>query len=129
MAKTKEVLSEIKHPKKRAMIKALESSLGVVTEACKVVGITRATHYNWLRDDKVYASEVEDVNNITLDFAESELYKQIEAGSTTATIFLLKTRGKKRGYIERQEIDHTSSDNPISPKTWDDWYNPDRGKE
>jgi hypothetical protein len=40
-----------------------------------------------------------------LDFAESQLYKQIKDGSTTATIFYLKTKGKQRGYVERQQID------------------------
>ena len=34
----------------------------------------------------------------------SQLHKQIKDGSTAATIFLLKTKGKKRGYVERQEI-------------------------
>ena len=47
---------------------------------------------------------VEDLQDITLDFAESQLHKQIKDGNTTATIFLLKTKGKKRGYIERSEI-------------------------
>ena len=34
-------------------------------------------------------------------------------GSTSATIFYLKTKGKKRGYIERSELDLTSGEEPI----------------
>jgi len=89
---------------KRAMIEALEKSLGVVTTACKVVGIGRTQFYQWLKDDEDFAQEVDDIQNIALDFAESQLHKQIGDGSTAATIFYLKTKGKKRGYIERQEI-------------------------
>jgi outer membrane lipoprotein-sorting protein len=89
---------------KKAMIEALEKSLGVVTTACKKVGIGRTTFYGWLQDDPEFAKEVDDIQNITLDFAESQLHKQIKDGNTTATIFYLKTKGKKRGYIERQEI-------------------------
>jgi len=33
--------------KKQAMIEALTDSLGVVTIACKKVGIARNTHYEW----------------------------------------------------------------------------------
>lgn len=89
---------------KKAMIEALEQSLGVVTTACKKVGISRETHYRWLREDELYKDNVEAVGDVALDFAESQLHKQIKEGSTAATIFLLKTKGKKRGYIERQEI-------------------------
>ena len=92
--------------KKKAMIGALQQSLGVVTSACKAVGISRETHYKWLREDVDYKYQVEDLSNIALDFAESQLHNQIKNGSTPATIFYLKTKGKKRGYIERQEIQH-----------------------
>jgi hypothetical protein len=95
--------------KKRLMLKALEKSLSVVTTACKQVGIDRQTHYNWLKKDEKYAADVKDIENVTLDFAESQLHEQIREGNVTATIFLLKTKGKKRGYIERQEIQHDSS--------------------
>lgn len=90
---------------KKAMLQALEKSLGVVTSACKAVGISRETHYRWLKEDDVYKQSVLDLENITLDFAESQLHQQILDGNTTATIFFLKTKGKKRGYIERQEIE------------------------
>ena len=89
---------------KKAMIEALEKSLGVVTTACKKVGIGRTTFYGWLQDDPEFAKEVDDIQNIALDYAESQLHKQIGKGNTSATIFYLKTKGKKRGYVERQEI-------------------------
>ena len=93
--------------KKEAMIEALEKSLGVITMACKNVGIARKTHYEWYKEDMEYKEAVDDVINIALDFAESMLYKQIQEKDTTAIIFYLKTKGKKRGYIERTEIDAT----------------------
>ncbi len=89
---------------KKGLLEALEKSLGVVTTACKQVGIGRTTFYNYYNDDKDFAKQVDEIENVALDFAESQLHKQIQEGSTAATIFLLKTRGKKRGYVERQEI-------------------------
>jgi hypothetical protein len=90
--------------KKEAMLQALEKSLGIVTTACKSVGIDRKTHYRWLHDDEAYAEAVDALTDVTLDFAESQLHKKILDGDTTATIFFLKTKGKRRGYIERQEV-------------------------
>tara|TARA_Y100000114_G_scaffold151827_1_gene169183 strand:- start:1239 stop:1592 length:354 start_codon:yes stop_codon:yes gene_type:complete len=89
---------------KKALIDALEKSLGVVTTACRQVGVGRTTFYDWIKNDDKFANRVKDIQDIALDFAESELHKQIEKGNTTATIFYLKTKGKHRGYIERQEI-------------------------
>jgi len=89
---------------KKLMIEALEKSLGVVTTACKACGIPRSAHYRWMNEDPNYAVSVNDLENLTLDFAESALHRQIKEGNTTATIFFLKTKGKKRGYIERQEL-------------------------
>jgi hypothetical protein len=88
---------------KKAMIQALEKSLGIVTSACKVVGIARQTHYNWMEDEE-YKAAVEELGDVALDFAESKLHKLIDSGNPAATIFYLKTKGKERGYVERQEI-------------------------
>ena len=88
---------------KKAMVAAMEKALGVVTTACKTVGISRQTHYNWLNDPD-YAAAIEDVSEVAVDFAESHLHKLIKEGNPAATIFFLKTKGKNRGYVERQEI-------------------------
>lgn len=90
--------------RKKAMIEALEKSLGVVTTACRNVGISRETHYRWLREDTDYKKEAQEFENVALDFAETQLHKQINDGNTSATIFYLKTKGKNRGYVERTEI-------------------------
>jgi len=89
---------------KKALLEALEKSLGVVTTACKRVGVGRTTYYDWYNSDEEFKQSVDDLQNVALDFAESQLHKQIAENSTTATIFYLKTKGKKRGYVERQEI-------------------------
>lgn len=85
------------------MIDALEKSLGIVTTACRSCGISRNTHYTWMKDDEDYKKAVDSIADIALDFAESKLHGQIKNGDTTATIFFLKTKGKRRGYVERQE--------------------------
>jgi hypothetical protein len=98
---------------KKAILEALEKSLGVVTTACKKVGIGRTQYYNWLKDDEEFAKEVDDIQNVALDFAESQLHKQIGEGNTSATIFYLKTKGKKRGYIERVEQSVSFEEQPL----------------
>ena len=92
---------------KKAMILALEKTLGIVSSACEIAGIARTTHYEWCIEDPEYKKEVDSVKDRTLDFAESKLLESIKNGSDTATIFYLKTQGKKRGYIEKQELEHS----------------------
>lgn len=91
--------------KKKAAISALEKSLGVVTTACRSIGIDRSTHYKWYGEDEEYQNQVDGLKSVALDFAESQLHQQIKDGNTSATIFYLKTQGKKRGYIERIEVE------------------------
>lgn len=94
---------------KKQLIEALERSLGIVTTACKIVGCARSTFYDYYRNDSEFREQVDELENVALDFAESQLHKQIKNENTTATIFYLKTKGKHRGYIERKEVEMTAS--------------------
>jgi len=96
--------NKVEHSK-RALIEAMEASLGVVTTACKKVGISRTTFYDYYKTDESFKKHIDEIDSVALDFAESQLHAQIMKGNTAATIFYLKTKGKKRGYIERTELD------------------------
>jgi hypothetical protein len=90
---------------KDKMIQALELNLGNVTASCKAMNISRDTHYRWMKEDKEYRRAVKDMENAALDFAESQLLKQIAKGNPLSTIFFLKCKGKKRGYIEQNNLE------------------------
>ena len=91
--------------KQLAMVEAMEKNLGIVTTSCRQAGIARVTHYEWLKTNKEYRKEIKDIENVALDFAESHLHKQIAKGNPLSTMFYLKCKGKKRGYIEQNIVE------------------------
>lgn len=109
---------------KKRMIQALEKNLGIVSAAAENTGIHRSTHYAWYKEDEDYRKEVDSINNICLDFAESKLFENIKKNRETSIIFYLKTRGKERGYIERQEVD-MGTDNHFRVEVIDTGYEGD----
>lgn len=106
-------MSSTNSTRKKHLLEALERSLGIVSTACEKVGVDRKTHYNWMKDDPEYKEAVRAIEERTIDFAESHLHALIKDKNPAATIFFLKTKGKTRGYIERQEIE-VSEPRPLS---------------
>jgi hypothetical protein len=90
---------------KKKFLAVLRNSLGVVSTACESLNISRQTYYVWRAEDKEFLAEVEAIAERAIDFAESHLFKNIKAGKEASTIFYLKTKGKHRGYIERQQVE------------------------
>lgn len=91
---------------KKAFIDAYAKTFGNVTEAAKIVSISRQTYYNWIKDDPDFQAELQAVEPAEqiVDLAENGLIKKIQSGDVVAIIFALKTKGKHRGYVERSEI-------------------------
>ena len=79
-------------------------SLANISISCEASGISRQTYYNWRKLDKEFRSECEEIEERNLDLAEMKLLSAIREGKTAELLFYLKTKGKKRGYVERQEI-------------------------
>lgn len=103
---------------KKAVLAALTDSRGIVSTACENANVGRSTFYEWMNDDPEFKAAVEAVNEEAIDFVESKLFERINGvsmadkdgniystpPSDTAIIFYLKTKAKKRGYIERTEL-------------------------
>lgn len=85
------------------MLEALRNTLGIVTPALEIARVSRYSYYQWLKDDPDFAREVSELNDVRLDFGETQLIKRMRDEDTTAIIFYLKTKGKHRGYIEKVE--------------------------
>lgn len=98
---------------------------GILSDIAAHLGVERSTIYTWCNDDEQFQQALDDSRERFLDLAESNLRKLvagvpavetnemgekqfagwIERPSETAIIFTLKTRGKKRGYVERSEVE------------------------
>ncbi len=94
-----------KKTKKETFLIALENELGHISNACKSANIHRRTYYTWIDKDEDFKQKCEDVQESFLDLAESKLLEKINDGDNTCIIFFLKTKGKSRGYIEKQEVE------------------------
>jgi hypothetical protein len=98
------VLQDKMNAKKKQFPTVLKDCLGIVSTACAKIGVARNTYYSWRKVDPGFAAECDDVDEDVLDLGESTLHELIKEKNVVATIFLLKTKGKKRGYIERNEF-------------------------
>ncbi len=112
--------------KKKLLVDALSECYGIVTDACRMVGVPRSTYYNWLKEDTEFKQAVEDTQEEAIDFVEGKLLQKIKGitlgqvkdgelvvydqqPSDTAIIFYLKCKAKKRGYVERTEVEQSGS--------------------
>ena len=96
---------------KERLLKALESSLGVVTTALKATDLSRTNFYKWLKEDKEFKAKVEEIENISKDFVKSKYYECVKDKVPSVVIHAAKT---KLGWNETNSIDITSGNKPIN---------------
>jgi Mn-dependent DtxR family transcriptional regulator len=89
---------------KEAMIKAIEGSFGNITLIAKRLNVYRSTVYDNIKKFDL-SDMIESEREKIVDLAESKLIENIKAGKEVSIIFLLKTLGKSRGYVEKQELE------------------------
>ena len=89
--------------RQKKFLEALDEVGGNITAACMKAGIkSRNTVYEWMKKEDFKAA-VDAINEASIDYVESKLMTAIQQDNITAIIFYLKTKGKKRGYVETVE--------------------------
>lgn len=86
------------------MINAIRQTRGLVTVAARMLGCDPNTVRNYIRRHPTVAQALEEERERMTDLAELALFNRIQAQDAWAVCFYLKTQGKGRGYVERQEI-------------------------
>ena len=89
------------------IIDALKEARGMVAVAARKLGVSRVTIYNRRDKSEAVRDAIEEARDFTTDVAELKLYESIQKGEAWAVQFYLKTLGKDRGYVERQQIEHS----------------------
>jgi hypothetical protein len=77
---------------------------GNCAAAARACGVTRPAVVLFVRRHPELAECLHDARETLVDDAESALYEAVLRGDAWAVCFALKTQGKKRGYVERQEL-------------------------
>lgn len=93
-----------------AVMTALQLTQGNVSLAARNLNTSRSTLYNYLIRYPELKQALTDAREGMIDHAESALRQAAIKGEAWAVCFMLKTIGRGRGYVERQEINITSED-------------------
>ena len=90
---------------KEQVLKAIDGSFGIMSQIARALGgcawSTAEQYVNrWAETRQAY----QDAQEAALDFTEGQMLAQIKAGDGPMIRFHLATKGKRRGYVTRQEL-------------------------
>jgi hypothetical protein len=91
------------HFKAQQIANMLIETKGMVFIAAEKLGCSHQTIYNYVKKHPMVRRAKEKQDGIVVDAAELHLYKAIQEGEQWAIQFILKTKGKSRGYFEKSE--------------------------
>lgn len=105
------------------IIKALEKTHGMIYLAAEDLGCSPMTIYRRADKSKAVKDTIESFRGKLVDKAELKLEQAVLNGEPWAIQITLRTIGKSRGYVERQEV--TGADGGAIVVNWDDSENND----
>ena len=100
---------------KEEVLDALTKSGGFISIACKLLGCTRKTIYNYLDRYEELKEKLDDINYTYDDKVEAKIIEKAVRGETRELIWYAthKQSFKERGYSNKQELDITSNQEKI----------------
>lgn len=104
-----EVTMALRKRKIAYLIAMLASHLNV-TSARLIANVSQKDLESWRKTDEHFKSVEASLYDDILDLAEEKLHEAIGEGDMKAVQFLLRTKGRNRGYVEKMEMDHGVQD-------------------
>lgn len=92
------------HLSNKQIVDALLKTRGGLYLAARELGCAPKTIYNRMDKYPIIKQIIEDARGETVDIAEQKLRNAILNGEPWAIALELKTIGKNRGYVEKQEV-------------------------
>jgi len=89
------------------IIEALTAAKGMRTKAAKRLRCSYNTIVRMINAYPAVAEAEQLARETMLDAIELKAYSQAMQGDTAMLIFMLKTQGKSRGYVEKQQQEHS----------------------
>ncbi len=90
------------------LISAIWAAQGKVTVAAQRLGCTVRTIYNYANKYATVQNAIDEARAMwdekLVDLAELKLFQEVNDGNAWAIKYALSTKGKSRGYVERQEV-------------------------
>ena len=107
--------------KKPLTIKQIDTGIrltgGYLTMTAKKLGVTYNAIYARVQRSPQLQRTLEEIQESYLDLSEYSLMKKIKDEDLGAICFHLKCKGRGRGYIEKQQLEHSQDpENPIVQK-------------
>lgn len=90
------------------VLKAIKGSKGNISKIAKKLKCNWHTAKKYIESFEETKKAYNDENEQVLDIADEKLYQLVEEGDLGAIKWLQSTKGKHRGYVQRQE--HTGKD-------------------
>lgn len=121
----------MKKPAIEAFKKVCKAKGGNITQIAEAFNVSRRTVHLWIEKDEKYRQAHEDMVESLVDLTEAQLFNMVrgipnvikdeegrdkfvgwhERPDVACILFTLKTKGKNRGYVERQEVMNMDGNN------------------
>ncbi len=102
---------------KAKVIEALTESKGGVYMAASILGVAYTTVYNYLEKYPDLQELKDSFDGFLVDKGVFQLHDAVESGDPWAVKYALSTKGKDRGYTERQELTGKDGEQLATPQT------------
>ena len=99
------------------IVEAVKTVNGMIYLAARKLGCTPQAIYKRMAKSSIIREAVDDSRGELVDISEQKLRAAVINGEPWAVAMVLKTLGKSRGYVERQEV--TGADGGAIIVDWD----------